>query len=755
MKSEEILMATFIFNSTGAAGAGSEIVQPRLMNVKLVEVSLNGEAPLIAPKVNESGARNKAQQDKINELLQNKLDQLPPYQLLPIYFGEPGNTLYNMFKSSLNWSYRCYEVTATDPLDNTKPATTVDGQRVFQDYIYLFNVIVAFEWTPSKYNIAMLERAARRAADFLFDVTNGWMTFGQVVIGGPELLHCADIQIMASNRFLARSWVGGLHEPTKYMPIRLGRGNWQKNTRGSIPWDEPEGYRTLVHEWAHYALELLDDYVERHEVYVRDELNATQGTTEARRSNRTVLVPAISQPVESIMSTLEGTSELTAKEGSRSQQRKQAEWDVLANGFKGVDGKQIRRFPRIKLPVLDIEGPLPLPELPNIVWFETDAYATAAEAWADELLLLRSAISPVVSLEHCWVYVLKKYGADPIPSRILAQGTLDRLVDDGFRLFGAAEEDQLVLIGNDGNWKTRILRATIPTELPKRKEDDRKEIQDLIWYDVTPDPFPVITAHPEVVDPEKPIADLRAFPVVVQIKKADGMLISDGELPVYVFPLDQVVSPTSERIAIKNNKSTIASIALDGHIYAEIDGKIIIATYSQGGGPTTGSPTGGTPITPGSSEGNLLVFFDDRGEYPDYNKHHQQIKVVTTRWPGSGEGTSKSADIDARGYAYSLCANTILPSEYLPTLALSYDKRAELRDGEAIIHRLDDTGKWQPITSYRPSGAWYVAAPLTIKTAPRLFDPDLNGEAGRVEHFRLFWVPPEAVGESAAQANPK
>src|SRR5262249_35821847 len=138
--------------------------------------------------------------------------------------------------------------------------------------LYLFNVLVALEWQPKEADQEQIGSALRRASDLLFDITDGWMAIGQVVLGGPELMDAADIQVMASNRLHPRAWVGGMHREQqykhdeKYMPIRLGRGLWSDNRHGIIPWEEPEGYRTIVHEWGHYALKLTDEYFETRQV---------------------------------------------------------------------------------------------------------------------------------------------------------------------------------------------------------------------------------------------------------------------------------------------------------------------------------------------------------------------------------------------------------------------------------------------------------------------------------------------------------
>ncbi|MFL5805368.1 MAG: twin-arginine translocation signal domain-containing protein, partial [Roseiflexaceae bacterium] len=186
-----------------------------------------------------------------------------------------------LFGATLGWAYREYAVQRlTPPADGEgqggplgdAPVQMVDRttrDRQLREVrvagqagdtgtprLCLFNVLVALEWAPDAAYLRQLEWAFRRASDFLYDATDGSMAFGQVVFGGPELMDAADIQIMASNRLLPRSWVSGLHLAAKYMPIRIGRGVWNDRNRVSIPWDEPEAYRTLVHEWGHYALEL-------------------------------------------------------------------------------------------------------------------------------------------------------------------------------------------------------------------------------------------------------------------------------------------------------------------------------------------------------------------------------------------------------------------------------------------------------------------------------------------------------------------
>jgi hypothetical protein len=217
----------------------------------------------------------------------------------------------------------------------------------------------------------------------------------------------------------------------------------------------------------------------------------------------------------------------------------------------------------------------------------------------------------------------------------------------------------------------------------------------------------------------------------------------------FVFPLSPLsdelksgVPLNSSRRYDVSNGPTEQAIGLDGHVFVTWgDGtSFVIVPFSQGGGPPTGSPTGNSPITAGSSEGNLMIFFADLDEYPLRNQSHGRIKIVTTRQVGPTLQTSHHAE--ARGYAFSLCSNAALPLEYTPTLVLSYDKSTQLADGSLVMYRQDEYGLWQPIPSYLPDGAWYVAASLDRKSAPSLFLPDSGNPLERVERYRLCWKPP-------------
>ena len=51
-----------------------------------------------------------------------------------------------------------------------------------QGPLILFNVVIAIEWNANDAYLAELERAMRYGSEYLYDVSNGQMAFGQVTI---------------------------------------------------------------------------------------------------------------------------------------------------------------------------------------------------------------------------------------------------------------------------------------------------------------------------------------------------------------------------------------------------------------------------------------------------------------------------------------------------------------------------------------------------------------------------------------------
>ncbi len=175
-------------------------------------------------------------------------------------------------------AFTVYETSWT-PGQNERQSTS-DKVIIHQDTtIVLFDVVVSLAWTPnpdSNY-LTQLETGFREASNYLANLTEGQMAFGTVTVhtGGEKWLN-ADIRVLAANDLRPSAFVGGIAPvPTSYVSpvnnfkyeytpaaIFLGR-YWNgdnANDAATGSWDQPDAYRTLVHEWGHYALFLYDEY---------------------------------------------------------------------------------------------------------------------------------------------------------------------------------------------------------------------------------------------------------------------------------------------------------------------------------------------------------------------------------------------------------------------------------------------------------------------------------------------------------------
>ncbi|NJN66060.1 MAG: hypothetical protein HC884_04755 [Chloroflexaceae bacterium] len=167
--------------------------------------------------------------------------------------------------SPANWSYRTYltslVISDTGTLSAVAPQS---GGQIIQvqreSPLILFNLVISLEWNADDAYLEEIAQAMSFAADYLFDISDGQMAFERVAIY-DNAAHWvdADIQISTKNIVRPHAYIGGITGDDPVHVIRIGR-HWDGRTGNSGPWDEPEGYRTLVHEFGHYALYLYDEY---------------------------------------------------------------------------------------------------------------------------------------------------------------------------------------------------------------------------------------------------------------------------------------------------------------------------------------------------------------------------------------------------------------------------------------------------------------------------------------------------------------
>jgi hypothetical protein len=165
------------------------------------------------------------------------------------------------------WAYRTF-LTSFGWRDPNAPqpdfAQTAGEQRLTihrRQPLILFNLVISVEWDAAESYLHDLALAVRRASGYLFDLSDGQMAYGQVAIyDNSQLWSEADIQVSAHNSLRPHAYIGGITSPDRAKVIRVGR-YWDGNGGNQGAWSNPEGHRTLAHEFGHYALHLYDEYI--------------------------------------------------------------------------------------------------------------------------------------------------------------------------------------------------------------------------------------------------------------------------------------------------------------------------------------------------------------------------------------------------------------------------------------------------------------------------------------------------------------
>ena len=137
----------------------------------------------------------------------------------------------------------------------------------------LFNAVVSLEWQPDANYVTDLQDGLRNGSAYLYDVTDGQMAFGDISIySGGQKWDNADLRFLASNDRRPSAVVGGIVNVRRsftspvgtayFSPGRVLLGRyWNGKDAFSGNWAQPNAFRTIIHEWGHYALLLYDEYL--------------------------------------------------------------------------------------------------------------------------------------------------------------------------------------------------------------------------------------------------------------------------------------------------------------------------------------------------------------------------------------------------------------------------------------------------------------------------------------------------------------
>ncbi|MCL4264121.1 MAG: PKD domain-containing protein [Anaerolineae bacterium] len=173
------------------------------------------------------------------------------------------------------WVY----ATSWQPGSTERQPATGDIQLVDSHPLVLFNVVASLAWQPAANSpyVAQLQTGLRQMSAYLYDLTEGQMAVGAVTIHADgRHWESADLRFLTANDYRPTAYMGGIVpaatpytapatlSQTVYAPGGIYLGRYWDGLDAADPvsghWAQPAAYRTLAHEWGHYALFLYDEY---------------------------------------------------------------------------------------------------------------------------------------------------------------------------------------------------------------------------------------------------------------------------------------------------------------------------------------------------------------------------------------------------------------------------------------------------------------------------------------------------------------
>ena len=180
---------------------------------------------------------------------------------------KPGHgPAYDVFRTS--WPPGIHQLSPVDGDILINPAYT----------LVLFRIVASLNWelAPGSTYLTELREGLRQASSYLYDLTDGQAAIGPVHFysGGREWNH-ADLRLSAANDYRPTAFVGGIvpaplayttpiGKGTVFVPGAIFLGRYWDGLDAFNPlagsWEQKNAYRTIGHEWGHYAFFLFDEY---------------------------------------------------------------------------------------------------------------------------------------------------------------------------------------------------------------------------------------------------------------------------------------------------------------------------------------------------------------------------------------------------------------------------------------------------------------------------------------------------------------
>jgi len=117
-----------------------------------------------------------------------------------------------------------------------------------------FNLLASVEYNATSTNFAQIASGIVNASAYLFDVSDGQMFIEQATLFDDKVNFAnADLQYFAVQ--WPNATIGG-----EYGVTHPGYGIHLPGPKFYTPWDQPTAFRTIIHEFGHYAFGAYDEY---------------------------------------------------------------------------------------------------------------------------------------------------------------------------------------------------------------------------------------------------------------------------------------------------------------------------------------------------------------------------------------------------------------------------------------------------------------------------------------------------------------
>jgi len=381
------------------------------------------------------------------------------------------------------WAYRTALTSLAlgpggEVLGHTVSAAGRQRLTVSSDWpLIYFNLLVSIQWNATPEYLQEVASAMRQASDYLYDVSDGQMAFGQVALyDNAQHWEDADIQILARNNVRPYAYRGGVTSADPGMTIRVGRHwNGKEGDRGG--WDEPNGFRTLIHEFGHYALYLWDSYFEYDARYAGG-VNTATGCIYVDATDYYTPTEAIATNA-TIMDYQYRTSELAARgvsdlwsddcfKTAQWQKNQESDWETLLRYYADTaDAPRWRLIsPRTRGHVL--AGPTTLPReilaFPEIGTHDSGLAASPRQVTVLGLDGRPYRLGALVALET------QREGVQIIIDQGLTAGSSDEHAEIGqITVYGATPDNKIRATSIDGSlWDEKWVDAGMSYTLTLR-----------------------------------------------------------------------------------------------------------------------------------------------------------------------------------------------------------------------------------------------------------------------------------------------